>query len=111
MERLLSRTRWHAHSALRRSALAATTVVVSAGLVGCGSSSTDTAKATAVFRQTVEHQYDVKAGRCDRTGSARWTCDAHINDPAKEVDVDVHGTVRRVDGQWSESGSTAVLGG
>jgi hypothetical protein len=80
-------------------------------VIGCGSNWTDTAKATALFRQTVEHQYDVAAGHCARTAQTRWICTARINNLAKEVDVDVHGKVWRVDGQWSESGSTTVLGG
>ena len=101
-----------AHSAaFRRSALAAIAAAVSAVVVGCGSTSTDTAKATALFRQNVEHQYDVAAGRCARTAQTRWTCTARINNVAKEADVDVRGTVWRTDGQWSESGSTTVLGG
>jgi hypothetical protein len=83
----------------------------SAVVVGCGSNSTDNAKATAVFRQVVEHQYDLTAGRCARTSQTRWTCTARINNLAKQVDVDVHGKVWRADGQWSESGSTTVLGG
>jgi hypothetical protein len=101
-----------AHSAaLRRSALAAMAAAASAAVVGCGSNSTDTAKATALFRQIVAHRYDVAAGHCARSAQTRWTCTARINNLAREVDVDVHGNVWRVDGEWSESGSTTVLGG
>jgi hypothetical protein len=110
MENGLSRTVWHA-AALRRSALAAIAVVASTGLVGCASGTTDTAKAAALFRQMVERQYDVTAARCARTAHARWICAARINNPAKEIDIDVHSTVWRADGQWSASGSTAVLSG
>ena len=112
MEHVLSRTDRLAHSAaFRRSLLAALAVVASAGVVGCGSSSTDTAKATAVFRKIVERQYQVTAGRCAPTAPTRWNCTARINDPAKEIDVAVHDTLWRDDGQWSASGSQAVLGG
>jgi hypothetical protein len=101
-----------AHSAaFRRSALAAVAAAVSAAVVGCGSNSADTAKATVLFRQIVEHQYDVAAGRCARTAQSRWACTARVNNLAKEVDVEVHGKVWRADGQWSESGSTSILGG
>jgi hypothetical protein len=92
-------------AAVRRSAIAA---VVSVGLAGCGSSSTDQAKATALFRQTVERSYDIRTGRCSQTAPTRWTCTAHINDPGKEIDVDVYGRVSDVDGTLSASGHTVV---
>lgn len=112
MEHLLSRTGGLAHSAaLRRSVLAALAVVMSAGVIGCGSSLTDTAKATAVFRKIVKRQYEVTAGRCARTAPTRWNCTARIDDPAKEIDVAVHDTVWRDDGQWNASGSEAALAG
>lgn len=97
-------------AAARKCAVTAIAAAVSVGLAGCGSSLTGTAKATAVFRQIVKHQYNVDAGRCARTSPARWTCSARINDPAEEIDVDFHGTVWRSDGQWTAAGSQAVLG-
>jgi hypothetical protein len=112
MEHLLSRTVGLAHSAApRRSVLAALAVVASAGVIGCGSRSTDTAKATAVFRKIVERQYEVTAGRCARTAPTRWNCTARIDDPAMEIDVAVHDTVWSNDGRWNASGSQAARGG
>ncbi|MGH9656302.1 MAG: hypothetical protein ACRD6B_22905 [Bryobacteraceae bacterium] len=75
-------------------------------MIGCGSNSTDTAKATALLRQGVERQYDIKAGRCARATSSRWTCTARINEPAKLIDVIVYGTVTVNDGQLSVAGHT-----
>jgi hypothetical protein len=97
-------------AAPRKCAVAAIASSVSLGLAGCGGSLTATAKATAVFRQIVKHQYGIDAGRCARTAQARWTCTARINEPAKEIDVDFHGTVSHSDGQWTAVGSQAVLG-
>jgi hypothetical protein len=95
-------------AAVRRSAVASMAAVVSISLVGCGSSSTDTGKATALFRQTVERSYDIHAGRCAPTAPSRWTCTAHINNPGREIDVDVYSTVRSVDGTLSAYGHTVV---
>ncbi len=81
---------------------------MSVGVVGCGSSSTDTPKATALFRQGVERQYDIKAGRCARAAPSRWTCTARINEPAKLIDVIVYGTVMVNDGQLSVAGHTRL---
>jgi hypothetical protein len=78
-------------------------------LVGCGSSSPDAAKATALFRQTVERQYDIGAGHCARVAPSRWTCTARVNEPAKLIDVILRGTVTVNDGQLSVAGHTAVL--
>jgi hypothetical protein len=106
MEHRVQRTVSLMHAAaVRRSAFAA---VVCVGLVGCGSSSADKATATALFRQIVEHQYDIRTGRCAWTAQSRWTCTAHVNDPGKEINVDVYGTVSNVDGTLSESGHAAV---
>ena len=102
-------SRWPS-AALWKGALATGAVVTCICLVGCGSHSTDTATATALFRQIVKHQYDVTAGRCSGTTSKRWTCTARINDPAKEIDVDFRATVWRDDGQWSATGSQEILG-
>jgi hypothetical protein len=110
MEHSPLRTASFGRSAARKCAVAAIAAAVSVGLAGCGSGLSGTAKATAVFRQIVKHQYNIAAGRCARSTPARWTCRAHINDPAKEIDVDFHGTVWRSDGQWTEAGSRVVLG-
>jgi hypothetical protein len=78
-------------------------------VIGCGSSSTGTAKATALFRQTVERRYDIKAGHCARATLRKWTCSARINEPAKLIDVVLYGTVTVNDGQLSVAGHTVVL--
>ena len=98
-------------ASFRRFALVAMATATSALVVGCGSSTPDTAKATALFRQLMEHHYDVAAGRCARNSETRWTCTARIDNVAKEIDVDVNAHVSRADGQWTESDSTTILGG
>ncbi len=106
----LPRTLWVVRPAvLRRSALAAIAIGTSVGVIGCGSSSTDTAKATALFRQIVERQYDIRAGHCVRATLSRWACTARINEPPKLIDVILDGTVTVDDGQLSVAGHTAVL--
>jgi hypothetical protein len=89
-----------------KAALATIAGAAALGLAGCGSRSIDTATATALFRQTVAHHYGMNVGRCERTAASRWTCTAHINDPGEEIDVDVYGAVRNLDGTLVEYGHT-----
>jgi hypothetical protein len=78
-------------------------------LLGCGSSAPDAARATALFRQTVERRYGVGAGHCAQVAPSRWTCTARINEPAKLINVILDGTVTVNDGQLSVAGRTVVL--